>query len=71
MKKILSHGILAISKYCMKCPYCDCEFEYQSEDIIIDRFYVPYMSVICPECGRHLNHADSMKTTTRMITESL
>lgn len=55
----------------MKCPYCDCEFEYQSEDIIIDRFYVPYMSVICPECGRHLNHADSMKTTTRMITESL
>lgn len=69
MKKILSHG--SIKVYRAKCLYCDCEFEYQSEDIIIDRFYVPYMSVICPECGRHLNHADSMKTTTRMTTESL
>lgn len=68
MKKILSHGSIMV--YRTKCS-CDCEFEYQSEDIIIDRFYVPYMSVICPECGRHLNHADSMKTTTRMTTESL
>lgn len=68
MKKILSHG--SIKVYRTKCS-CDCEFEYQSEDIIIDRFYVPYMSVICPECGRHINHADSMKTTTRMTTESL
>ena len=68
MKKILSHGSIMV--YRTKCS-CDCEFEYQSEDIIIDRFYVPYMSVICPECGRHINHADSMKTTTRMTTESL
>ena len=51
MKKILSHGSIMV--YRTKCS-CDCEFEYQSEDIIIDRFYVPYMSVICPECSKDL-----------------
>lgn len=70
MKKILSHGIHSINKYRMKCPYCDCEFEYQDEDVYYhNSLHSRY--VYCPECNAPIHHTDSIKTTIRVSTESL
>ena len=65
MKKILRK---AFSKYRSKCPYCDCEFEYESDDI----FYGEVLggaAVSCPNCHNILNHRDSLKSN--IITEQL
>lgn len=70
MKKILSHGILAISKYRMKCPYCDCEFEYQAVDVYYHNS-IHSRYVDCPECNTPIHHTDSIKTTIRVSTENL
>ena len=64
MKKILKGA----SRFRIKCPYCDCEFEYESDDI----FYGEVLwgaSVSCPNCHNILNHKDSLKSN--IITEQL
>ena len=67
MKKILSHGSTRV--YRTKCS-CDCEFEYQSSDVVfIKETMLPY--VVCPECGNYIRHSESSITHIRMITESL
>lgn len=64
MKKILKEG----SKFRIKCPYCDCEFEYESDDIFYGE--VLGVSVVsCPNCHNILNHKDSLKSN--IITEQL
>lgn len=65
MKKILRK---TLSKYRYKCPYCDCEFEYESEDI----FYGEVLcgpAVSCPSCHNILNHRDSLRSN--ITTEQL
>lgn len=72
MKKILSKGY--ISRYRIRCPYCDCEFEYQSNDVyhgLMDPGYTTVAYVDCPQCNRALFHRYSTKTRTRLSTESL
>ena len=64
MKKILKE----VSRFRIKCPYCDCEFEYESDDI----FYGEVLggaAVSCPNCHNILNHRDSLKSN--IITEQL
>lgn len=59
--KIIKEG--KITKFTKTCPDCECEFEYEQEDIKVDHSvcltsypgkYGTY--VICPCCGKHLNH---------------
>lgn len=72
MKRILSKG--STSKYRAKCPYCDCEFEYQFSDTYHGYFGPSYQDktyVDCPYCYRVLFHSDSSSTCTRLSTESL
>ena len=64
MKKILKEG----SKFRIKCPYCDCEFEYDSNDI----FYCDVLggaAISCPSCHNILNHKDSLRSN--ITTEQL
>lgn len=74
MKKILSRAYIS-SKYRAKCPFCDCEFEYQLEDVSRGQMDIPYyknkLYVDCPNCNRVLFHDDSSSTCTRLSTESL
>lgn len=63
MKKILKN-----TKYRSKCPYCDCEFEYEVNDIFY--VYAPGgAGVSCPNCHNILNHKDSLKSN--LTTERL
>ena len=55
----------------MKCPYCDCEFEYQDEDVYYSRNSIYGNYVDCPECNYPISHNDSVKTVIRVSTESL
>lgn len=64
MKKILREG----SRFRIKCPYCDCEFEYDPNDI----FYGDVLggaAVSCPSCHNILNHKDSLRSN--ITTEQL
>lgn len=64
MKKILK----GVSRFRIKCPYCDCEFEYDSSDI----FYgdvIGGAAVSCPSCHNILNHNDSLRSN--ITTEQL
>lgn len=54
----------------MKCPYCDCEFEYQPEDVYYHNS-IHSRYVDCPECNNPIHHTDSIKTTIRVSTENL
>lgn len=74
MKRILSRGITELTKYRIKCPYCDCEFEYGLDDTYIPLDITglskerPPVFVSCPECHRPLNHEDSaMSKMTTMV----
>ena len=64
MKKILKEG----SKFRIKCPYCDCEFEYDSSDIFFSNIIVGAL-VSCPRCHNALYHAASSKSN--ITTEQL
>lgn len=64
MKKILKEG----SKFRIKCPYCDCEFEYDSSDIFFSNIIVGAL-VSCPRCNNALYHSTSSKSN--IITEQL
>ena len=64
MKKILKEG----SKFRIKCPYCDCEFEYDSSDIFFSNILIRAL-VSCPRCHNALYHAASSKSN--ITTEQL
>ena len=69
MKRILKHGV-----YRTKCQYCDCEFEYEKEDIVsrslknsksmwdTKGFFSMVKVVICPSCNNLIYHSDSSKS---------
>lgn len=68
MKKILNGPTI----WRAKCPYCDCEFEYDiSETIrIYDKTNSSVFRVVqCPTCKVNINHSDSVSTTTEMKKE--
>ena len=64
MKKILKEG----SRFRIKCPYCDCEFEYDSSDIFFSNILIGAL-VSCPKCHNALYHAASSKSN--ITTEQL
>lgn len=68
MKKILSKG--SISKYRAKCSFCDCEFEYQWEDVRYYRIFDYGIYVDCPNCSKLIRHTESVSTTIKISTES-
>lgn len=68
MKKILNGPTI----WRAKCPYCDCEFEYDiSETIqIYDKTNSSVFRVVqCPTCKVNIKHSDSVSTTTEMKKE--
>lgn len=65
MKKILNGPTV----WRAKCPYCDCEFEYDTSET--ERVYDVgnsgiFRVVQCPSCKTNLKHSDSAKTTTNL-----
>lgn len=64
MKKILKE----VSRFRIKCPYCDCEFEYDSSDIFFSNILIGSL-VSCPRCHNALYHAASSKSS--ITTEQL
>ena len=64
MKKILKE----VSRFRIKCPYCDCEFEYDSSDIFFSNIIVGAL-VSCPRCNNALYHSTSSRSN--IITEQL
>lgn len=64
MKKILK----GVSRFRIKCPYCDCEFEYDSCDIFFSNILIGAL-VSCPRCHNALYHAASSKSN--ITTEQL
>ena len=59
--KIIKQG--KQTKFTKICPDCGCEFEYEQEDVKVDSsvcltsYPAQYRTyVICPCCGKHLNH---------------
>ena len=59
--KIIKEG--KVKKFTKICPDCDCEFEYEQEDIKVDysicltSYPCKYNTyVVCPCCGKHLHH---------------
>ena len=64
MKKILK----GVSRFRIKCPYCDCEFEYDSSDIFFSNIIIGAL-VSCPRCHNALYHAASSKSN--ITTEQL
>lgn len=64
MKKILKES----SKFRTKCPYCDCEFEYDSSEIFFSSMMIGAL-VSCPRCNSALYHAASSKSN--IIIEQL
>lgn len=64
MKKILKE----VSRFRIKCPYCDCEFEYDSSDIFFSNILIGAL-VSCPRCHNALYHEASSKSN--ITTEQL
>lgn len=64
MKKILKE----VSRFRIKCPYCDCEFEYDSSDIFFSNIMIGAL-VSCPSCNNLIYHSDSSKSN--ITTEQL
>lgn len=55
--------ILTTSVYRAKCYYCDCEFEYQQEDVFFNSMRGVNV-VSCPNCHRHIDHKENPKSKT-------
>lgn len=64
MKKILKQQTI----YRCKCPYCDCEFEYDKTEIVTTNF-IEGKFVSCPSCNKLLSHDISNKSL--ITTEQL
>lgn len=60
MKKILNGPTI----YRAKCPYCDCEFEYDYSEVDSSTF-ADCKLVKCPGCNRYLHHKENPKITYR------
>ena len=64
MKKIIKHGN---THFKTTCPYCGCEFEYDSEDLeerncwslTSNSLLNGYKIVKCPDCGAEIYHSSS------------
>jgi len=70
MKRIL--GKVEMSKYYIKCYYCDTEFEYDKSDVETlwnKQARSHQRMVTCPCCNRQLLHRDSLRSN--ISTESL
>lgn len=68
MKKILNGPTI----WRAKCPYCDCEFEYDTSETIriYDKTNSSVFRVVqCPTCKVNIKHSDSVSTTTEMKKE--
>ena len=76
MKRILKQGV-----YRTKCTYCDCEFEYEKEDVVSRSLKNPKSMwdtqgvfsmvkvVICPSCNNLIYHQASVRS--KIETEQL
>lgn len=65
MKKILNGPTI----WRAKCPYCDCEFEYDYSEVDSHTF-ADCKLVKCPGCNRYLHHKkDNAKSTTEVKRE--
>lgn len=65
MKKILN----GLTIWRAKCPYCDCEFEYDYSEVDSHTF-ANCKLVKCPGCNRYLHHKDNnAKSTTEVKRE--
>ena len=68
MKKILNGPTV----WRAKCPYCDCEFEYDVSETnrIYDKTNSNVFRVVqCPNCKVNLKHSDSVSTITEAKRE--
>lgn len=68
MKKILNGPTV----WRAKCPYCDCEFEYDTSEteLVYNVADASIFRVVhCPNCKISLRHSYSAKTTTKMKKE--
>ena len=66
MKKILRGPV----KFRIKCHYCDCEFEYQREDLI----YIPddgKRYIKCMACDSILPHSESFSSGTSTTLDNV
>lgn len=76
MKRILKQGV-----YRIKCPYCDCEFEYEREDVVSKSLknppslfgtYGPLFTVRsmvrCPSCNNLIYHQDSVRSKIETVS---
>ena len=54
MKKILNGPTI----WRAKCPYCDCEFEYDYSEVDSHTF-ADCKLVKCPGCNRYLHHEEN------------
>lgn len=64
MKKILNGPTV----WRAKCPYCDCEFEYDYSEVDSHTF-ADCKLVKCPGCNKYLHHKDNDKSTTEAKRE--
>lgn len=75
MKEIIKHGKFYNEKMIITCPFCQCEFKYQLEDIYKERIAVltaptEKSFVICPECNVEIDIGTSTIITTYPYPQS-
>ena len=75
MKRILKQGV-----YRTKCPYCDCEFEYEREDVVSKSLKNPTSMldthgpfsmvnmVRCPSCNNLIYHQDGVRSKIETVS---
>lgn len=66
MKNILIHGKW-FRTYAIQCHDCECQFTYETEDIIDIHGEHPW--VRCPECDVSIEHDESKVVMIRGIRE--